>query len=403
MQLLKNQFPIFQKHPDLVYLDNGATTQKPNSVINGISNFYSYEYGTTRRGVYTLSSKSTQYYEETREKVAKLIHAESPQEVVYTKGSTESINLIAFSYGLHFLDAGDEILISTAEHHANITPWQMVCEKVGAILKIIPIDNNGDLDESSFNRLLNHKTKIVAITHVSNVLGTVMPIKKITQAAHRFGAVVLVDGAQAIAHIPVNVQDLDADFYVFSSHKAYGPTGVGILYGKKELLELIPPYQRGGDMVNLVTFEKTTYQDPPHRFEAGTPPIAQVVGLGYAIDFLLKTTLEVCQNHDQELLKDCTLKLEKLPYIKIIGTSTNKSGVISFTMDKIHPHDIGTLLDQESISVRAGHHCAQPLMQRYGLSATTRASFGLSNTKQDIDLFINALDKVYQMFNSNQS
>ncbi len=395
----KQDFPLLVKNEgSLHYLDSAATTQKPKEVIDAITRFYSEEYGTVRRGVYKLSSKATETYEGTRQKIAKLINADQPSEIIYTSGTTQSINLVAYSYGLNFLSRGDEILISAMEHHANITPWQMLEEKVGAKVKVIPMNEKGELIMESFHQLLSPRTKIVAVNHVSNALGTINPVSEITQAAHRVGAVVMVDGAQSTAHMKVDVQEMDADFYAFSGHKIYGPTGIGALYGKKDLLEMMPPYQRGGDMIEWVTFEGTTFQKPPHRFEAGTPAIAQVIGLSAALDYVEKIGFENIEKLENELLAYGEAKLREIPSLKIIGEASHKAGIISFTLENVHPHDIGSLLDDKGVAIRAGHHCAQPTMQFFGVPATTRASFGIYNRAEDIDALAKALEKIVETF-----
>jgi cysteine desulfurase/selenocysteine lyase len=394
----KQDFPLLAENPSLYYLDSAATTQKTQTVIEATQDFYSKNYGTVRRGVYKLSAKATQAYEETRQKAATLLGAKSSEEIIYTSGTTQSINLVAYSYGCSFLSAGDEIIISTIEHHANITPWQMVCERTGATLKVIPVLDDGTLDTEAYKELLSSNTKIVAVNHISNALGTVNPVKEMAQLAHEVGAVILVDGAQSVAHMPVDVQDIDADFYVFSGHKIYGPSGIGILYGKYELLEKMPPYQRGGDMIEEVTFEKTTYQKPPYRFEAGTPAIAEVVGLGVAIDYMLKVGMKNIAAHEDALLQYGTRLMEQLPGVQLIGTAPDKAGILSFYMNSAHPHDIGTILDDMGIAIRAGHHCAQPTMERFNVPATARASLGIYNTYEDLDKLAEGIQKVTDLF-----
>lgn len=398
---IKQDFPVLNRSFDekpLHYLDSAATTQKPNFVIDTMDTFYRESYGTVRRGVYRLSEKATQAYEGTRKQVAKLINAKSDKEIIYTSGTTQSINLVAFSYGRKFLKAGDEIILSQIEHHANIVPWQMATEATGAVIKVIPVDDAGTLSMDEYAKLLSPRTKIVAVNHISNALGTVNPVQQIIQMAHDVGAVVLIDGAQSIAHMQVDVQAMDADFYVFSGHKMFGPTGIGILYGKLSLLEKMPPYQGGGDMIERVTFAKTTYQSPPHRFEAGTPAIVEVVGLGAAVEYLNIVGLNKIAEHENELLKYGTDLLQSIPGLKLIGTAPHKASILAFTLAGIHPHDIGTLLDSEGIAIRAGHHCAQPTMDRFGVAATARASLGPYNTKADLDALGKGIYKVMEMF-----
>lgn len=401
--LEKLTFPIFQTDTwkNLVYLDSAATTQKPLSVIESIHQFYMHDYGTVRRGVYRLSAKATQAYEETREKIAKLIHANSSDEVIYTSGTTESINLVAYSYGMEFLTHGDEIILSELEHHANIVPWQLVCKKKGCVIKVIPALDNGTLDMDAYKQLLGPKTRFVSVAHVSNALGTVHPIAEIIALAHKHGAVVLIDAAQSIAHHSINVNTLDCDFMTFSGHKMYGPTGIGVLFGKKELLELMPPFKGGGDMIEKVSFEKTTFQAPPHRFEAGTPAIAEVIGLGKAVDFLWQIGMDNIHAHEQALLKYGTNKLSEVTGLTLIGTAANKGGILSFVLDGVHPHDIGTMLDERGIAIRAGHHCAQPAMNRYGVPATARASMGIYNSSADLDKLATALAEIHEIFSQH--
>lgn len=400
---VKSQFPVLNRpHTDgkpLVYLDTAATAQKPLAVIDAMDTFYREHYGTVRRGVYRLSEKATAAYEGTRRKVATLLNAPSDQEVVYTRGTTESLNLVAASYGGAHLKTGDEIVLSQIEHHANIVPWQLVAARTGGVIKVIPCDDRGVLDLDAYRRLLaSGKVKIVAVNHVSNALGTLNPIREMATLAHAAGAVIVVDGAQSVSHLKVDVQALGADFYAFSGHKIFGPTGIGILWGRKELLQSMPPWQGGGDMIRRVTFEKTTYQEPPHRFEAGTPAIVEVVGLGVAVDWLLATGLDKIAAHEHALLDYGTRLLSDIPGLNLIGTAPEKGGVLGFTLDGIHPHDIGTLLDQEGIAIRAGHHCAQPTMDRFGVPATARASFGPYNTEADLDALAEGIRKIQKLF-----
>ena len=398
---IKSDFPLlnleFGGQP-LYYLDSAATTQKPAVVIESMNRFYLENYGTVRRGVYRLSEKATQAYEGTRKKIAKLINASSEREIIYTSGTTQSINLVAHSYARQFLKAGDEVILSQIEHHANIVPWQIAAELTGAVLKVIPVDDAGTLIIEEYAKLLSPRTRIVAVNQISNALGTINPVAQIIRMAHDVGAVVLIDGAQSIAHMPVDVQALDADFFAFSGHKMFGPTGIGILYGKMALLEKMPPYQSGGDMIQRVTFAKTTYQAPPHRFEAGTPPIVEVVGLGTAVDYLIQIGLDRIANHEAGLLTYGTDLLSQIPGLKIIGTAPEKASILAFTLAGIHPHDIGTMLDQEGIAIRAGHHCAQPTMDRYGVPATARASLGPYNQTSDLDALAKGILKVIEIF-----
>ncbi|MBA2728125.1 MAG: cysteine desulfurase [Parachlamydiaceae bacterium] len=394
---LRQDFPMLRKcmhgHP-LVYLDSAATAQKPQAVIDTITDFYQNHYGTVHRAIYELATFSTREYEDARKKVQNFINAESADEIIFTRGTTESINMVAYSFGKAFLNEGDEILISEMEHHSNIVPWQLACEDRGAVLKVAPIDDRGELIMEEFKKLLTSRTKIVALTHISNALGTVNPIKDIAALAHACGAVLLVDGAQAAPHMPVDVRDLDADFYVFSGHKIYGPTGIGILYGKASLLQQMPPYQGGGDMIEKVTFEKTTFNILPLKFEAGTPMIAEAIALGAAIDYLTDIGMVNAHAWEQELLCYATDRILEVPGLKIIGNAARKGGIISFVIDGLHHLDVGTILDFQGIAVRTGHHCAQPLMKRFGLPGTARVSFALYNSKADIDRFIAGLHHV---------
>jgi cysteine desulfurase/selenocysteine lyase len=400
---IKSQFPVLTRQAadgkPLVYLDTAATAQKPLAVIDAMDSFYRNDYGTVRRGVYRLSEKATAAYEGTRRKVATLLNAPSEHEIIYTRGTTESLNLVAASWGGAHLKTGDEIILSQVEHHANIVPWQLVAERTGAVVKIIPCDDRGVLDLDTYRTLLTSgKVKVVAVNHISNALGTVNPIAEMATLAHAAGAIIVVDGAQSVSHLKVDVQALGADFYAFSGHKIFGPTGIGILWGRMELLKAMPPWQGGGDMIRRVTFEKTTYQDPPHRFEAGTPAIVEVVGLGVAVDWLLATGLDQIAAHEHALLEYGTKVLSAIPGLTLIGTAPEKGGVLGFTLDGIHPHDIGTMLDMDGIAIRAGHHCAQPTMDRFGVPATARASFGPYNTEADIDALAAGIKKIQAMF-----
>ncbi len=380
----------------LVYLDSAATAQKPACVINAVNDFYTTHYGTVHRAVYQLASYATESYQQVREKARAFIGARSANEVIFTRGTTESINMIAYSYGKAFIRPGDEILITEMEHHSNIVPWQIACEDRGASLKVVPVLDNGELDLAAFRSLLSEKTKLVAVTHVSNTLGTVNPIQAIVADAHEVGAHVLVDGAQAVPHSPVNVAELDCDFYAFSVHKAFGPTGIGVLYGKEDLLNQLPPYQGGGDMIDKVAFEKTTYQNAPLRFEAGTPMIAEVIGLGAAIDYLSQIGMENVQQWEHQLLVYAEEQLRDIDALKVIGQSKNKGAIISFLVEGVHHLDLGTFLDLQGVAVRTGHHCTQPLMKRFGTTGTTRASFALYNNREDVDRFVSALKTVIQ-------
>ena len=401
VETIRRDFPMLSAQMNgkpLAYLDNAATTQKPKSVIERVQKFESDQYATIQRGVYRISVEATEMFEGVRKKVAGFIGAGDPKEIVFTSGATQSINLVAHSYGSKFIKRGDEIIISNIEHHANIVPWQMVCRESGAELKVIPVNDNGDLMMAKYRELLSDKTKMVAVTHVSNALGTMNPVKEIVSLAHDVGAKVLLDGAQAAPHEKIDVTDLDCDFYALSGHKMYGPTGVGVLYGKAEILESMPPYVTGGEMINYVTMEKTEFAKPPTRFEAGTPPISQVIGLAAAIDYLTAVGQEKISAYEQDLLYYATGLLEGIQGLRIIGTARRKSAIISFVLDQAHPHDVGTLLDEEGIAVRAGHHCAQPTMDRFNVPATTRASFSFYNTFAEIDRLAAAIRKVIEIF-----
>ncbi len=398
---IRNNFPIFKRQVNgksLCYLDSGASSQQPNCVIDSVCNLHKNQYSNIHRGVHVLSMESTTLYEESREKVKNFINADSSKEIIFTRGATESINLVAQSQVRVNLKEGDEVLISHMEHHSNIVPWQLVCNEAKASLKVIPISDRGELDLDHFNSLINEKTKMVALTHISNALGTVNPIKKIIEISHNNGSLVLIDGAQGAPHSIVDVQDLDVDFYVFSGHKLYGPTGIGILYGKKHLLEKMPPYQGGGDMILSVRFEETQYNDLPYKFEAGTPNISGAVGLGKAIDFINEVGLAKIIEHEDNLLDYAIKELQEIKEVKIIGNADKKAALVSFIIDGIHPHDIGQFFDQDGIAIRAGHHCAQPVMERYGIPATARASFGMYNIFSDVDRLINSIKNVIRIF-----
>ena len=390
---VKQNFPIFDKN-DLIYLDSAATTHKPRSVIEAMVRFYSENYGTVHRAIYTLAAEATAAYNEVREKAARFLNAQHADEIIFTKGTTEAINLVAHSFGRAFIQPGDEIIISEMEHHANIVPWQILCQERGAHLKFIPINDKGELILEAYEKLLTNKTKLVSIAHIANTTGTQNPIEQIIARAHEKGAKVFIDGAQSAAHIPVDVQDLDADFFAFSGHKAYGPTGIGILYGKRELLQKMPPYQAGGDMIKTVTMETSTYQDPPLRFEAGTPMIAEVIGLGAALDYIESLGRQHIADWENKLLEYATEKLSNIPGIQIIGTADKKGHIISFVFKDLHPLDIGTFLNLRGIAIRTGHQCAQPLMNRFGIQSAARISFAPYNTFQDIDAFIDALTHI---------
>jgi cysteine desulfurase/selenocysteine lyase len=395
VQHLRQDFPMLSKSmhgKPLIYLDSAATAQKPLTVIDAMNHFYCDHYGTVHRAVYQLAVCSTEDYQKTRQKVRAFLHAAKDEEIIFTRGTTESINMVAYSFGKAFIKPGDEILISAMEHHSNIVPWQILCEDRGAILKVIPMNDKGELLLEEYVKLLNPRTRLVAITHVSNSLGTLNPIKQIISLAHQIGAKVLVDGAQSAPHLKIDVQDLDTDFFVFSGHKVMGPTGIGILYGKSELLNQMPPYQGGGDMIESVTFSKTTYQNLPFKFEAGTPMIAEVMGLGAAIDYIQSVGIEAIQSWEHELLRYATAQMEQIPGLRIIGQAPQKGALISFTIEGIHPLDIGTFLDLRGIAIRTGHHCAQPVMQFFNIPATARASFACYNTKEEVDLLVASLE-----------
>lgn len=396
---IRKDFPILQTKVydrDLIYLDNGATAQKPQVVIDAIDTFYAKENANIHRGVHFLSQHSTGLYEEARNTIQRYINAENSYQVLFTKGTTDSINLVAFSFG-ELVKAGDEIIISAMEHHSNIVPWQMLCERKGAVLKVIPMSAKGELDLAAYQNMLNEKTKLVSVTHISNALGTVNPVKEMIAQAHAVGAKFLVDGAQSMQHTTVDVQDLDCDFYAFSGHKVFGPTGVGVLYGKEDVLNAMPPYQGGGDMIKTVTFEKTTYNELPHKFEAGTPNIVGGIALGTAFEYLSTLDIEAIGAYEKELLDYATAELKKIPEIVFYGEAVNKVSVISFLVKGQHPYDVGSLLDKLGIAVRTGHHCAQPVMDFYSIPGTIRASFAFYNTKEEVDVLIAGLKRVIGM------
>ena len=398
---IRGDFPILQRMvhgKKLVYLDNAATSQKPRAVIDALSRYYEQSNANIHRGVHFLSEHATEEYEAARKKVQAFLNARDSSEIIFVRGATEGINLVAQTYGRTQVHQGDEILITAMEHHSNIVPWQMLCEQNGARLRVAPINDRGELLLEEFQKLINPKTKIVAVAHISNALGTINPVRQIIEIAHRHKIPVLVDGAQAVPHLAVDVQALDCDFYVFSGHKTYGPTGIGVLYGKAALLDAMPPYQGGGDMISSVTFEKTLYNKLPYKFEAGTPHVEGVIGLGAAIDYLNGLGIDNVAAHEHALLTYATHAVAEIPGLRLIGTAKEKAGVLSFVMEGIHPHDIGTILDQQGIAIRTGHHCAQPIMQRFGIPATARASFGLYNTKEEVDALVEGIQKVREVF-----
>jgi cysteine desulfurase/selenocysteine lyase len=398
---IRDDFPILHRQvygKPLVYLDNAATTQKPRQVIDRIVRYYTEENSNVHRGVHHLSQVATEAYESVRTTVKHFIKARSEKEIIYTRGTTEGINLVAWSWGRKFVTAGDEIIISAIEHHSDIVPWQMLCDEKRATLRIIPVNDRGELLLDEYARLLSPRTKIVAFGHASNALGTINPVKQMTAMAHDAGAIVVIDGAQGVPHLAIDVQDIDCDFYAFSGHKVYGPTGIGVLYGRESILEAMPPFEGGGDMILSVTFEKTTYNALPYKFEAGTPDIAGVVGLGAALDYVNSIGIRRIAAHEHDLLLYATHRLEEVDGLRIIGTAEQKASVISFVLEGVHPHDIGTILDQEGIAVRTGHHCAQPVMLRYNIPATGRASFAMYNTREEADALVAGLHKVREVF-----
>jgi cysteine desulfurase/selenocysteine lyase len=400
VEAVRAEFPILHQKvhgKPLVYLDNAATSQKPRFVLDATSEYYEKENANIHRGVHYLSERATADYEKAREKAQRFLNAAKSSEIIFVRGTTEGINLVAQTYGRKNVTAGDEVLITAMEHHSNIVPWQMLCEEKGAKLRVAPINDQGELLIDEYEKLLGPRTKIVAITHVSNALGSVNPVKRMIAMAHRRNIPVLVDGAQAVPHMAVDVQDLDADFYTFSGHKVYGPTGIGVLYGKTALLEAMPPYQGGGDMISSVTFEKTTYNKLPYKFEAGTPDIAGVIGLGAALDYVADVGMDAIATHEHDLLAYATEVVSAIPGVRIIGTAAEKAGVLSFMVGEIHPHDVGTILDQEGIAIRTGHHCSQPVMERFCIPATARASFAIYNTRDDIDALVRGIKRVQEV------
>lgn len=398
---IRADFPMLKETvygKPLTFLDSAASAQKPQAVLDSIQDVYAHSYANIHRGVYHHSVEATNRFEAARTAISEFINANSAAEIIFVRNATEAINLVAQSYGRHFLKEGDEVLITAMEHHANIVPWQMLRDQIGIILKVAPINDAGEVIAEDYADLLTETTKLVALSHVSNALGTVNPVKKMTEMAHAVGAKVLLDGCQAVPHMPVDVQDLHADFYVFSGHKLYGPSGIGVLYGKHALLDAMPPYQGGGEMISSVTFEKSEYKPAPYKFEAGTPAIAEAIGLGAAVAYMQDIGMEAVWAHQQELLAYGTEILDAIDGVHIIGNAEQKIGVLSFVMDNAHPHDIGTILDQEGVAIRAGHHCAQPVMERFGLAATARASIGVYTNKEDLDVLGRAISSVKELF-----
>jgi cysteine desulfurase/selenocysteine lyase len=401
VERIRTDFPALQQQvhgKPLVYLDNAATSQKPQAVIDALVAYYTFDNSNVHRGVHLLSERATEAYEGARARIQRHLNAASPREIVFVRQATEGINLVMASYGRRFVGAGDEIVISAIEHHANIVPWQMLCEEKGARLRVVPIDDRGDLLMEEYARLLGPRTKLVAMTQVSNALGTVTPIKDVVGLAHQQDIPVLIDGAQAVPHQPVDVRDLDCDFYVFSGHKAYGPTGIGVLYGKEQWLERMPPFQGGGDMIKSVTFEKTIYNELPYKFEAGTPHIAGAIGLAAGLEYIAKLGLEQIRDYEHELLAHGTELLSAIPGVRLIGTARHKAAVLSFVLDGVHAHDLGTILDQQGVAVRAGHHCAMPVMQRFGVPATARASMAFYNTRAELETLAAAVEQAREIF-----
>ncbi len=398
---IRADFPILDekiRNKPLVYLDNAATCQKPKAVIDSISHLFEHDYANVHRGVHTLSVRSTDLYEGARKKIKQFINAQSEKEIIFVKGTTEAINLMAQTYGRSNINAGDEILITAMEHHSNIVPWQMLCQQTGAVLKVAPINQQGELMVEDFEKLISAKTRLVSVVHMSNALGTINPVKQLIDMAHARDIPVLLDGAQAIPHMSVDVQALDCDFYAFSGHKLYGPSGIGVLYGKQALLEAMPPYQGGGDMIRKVTFEETEYNGLPYKFEAGTPAIAEAIALGVAVDYLTEVGMDTIATYEAELLAYATAEAEKIDGLRIIGQAADKGAILSFVLDKIHPHDIGTMLDSLGIAVRAGHHCAMPVMDFFQVPATARASFAMYNTVDEIDVLMDGIKSLIEVF-----
>ncbi|HEY1258961.1 MAG TPA: cysteine desulfurase [Stellaceae bacterium] len=395
---LRREFPVFANNPDLVFLDSAASAQKPRAVIDGLSDYYRTDYANVHRGVYRLSERSTDLFEEAREKTRKFLNAADEREIVYVRNTTEAINLVAYSWGDAFLRDGDEVLITDLEHHSNLVPWQMLCRRVGARLVVAPSDATGALDLAAFEQRLSRRTKMVAVTHLSNVTGTLLPVGRLVELAHRAGAMALIDGSQAAPRLPIDVRALGCDFYAFTGHKAYGPTGIGVLYGRLEMLDAMPPWQTGGGMIEQVEYSGTTFQGPPHRFEAGTPDIAGAIGLGYALDFVEGLGRESIQAHEAALTGHAVDRLSRIPGVRLLGGGQQQLAVISFNVDNVHPHDVGTVLDQHGVAVRVGHHCAQPLMDKLGLAGTVRASLGVYNDESDIERLASAVEAVGEMF-----
>jgi cysteine desulfurase/selenocysteine lyase len=401
LKKIRADFPILAEHINgkrLVYLDNAATSQKPRVVLDAIVHYYEHLNANIHRGVHTLSVRATEAHDAARQTVKRFINAADTREIIFVRGATEAINLVAQTYGRKHVGAGDEVLITAMEHHSNIVPWQILCEEKGAHLKVAPIDDRGELKLDEFEKLIGPRTKIVAVTQVSNALGTITPLRTMIEMAHKRGVPVLVDGAQAVPHMPVDVQALDCDFYAFSGHKVYGPTGIGVLYGKRALLEAMPPYQGGGDMISSVTFEKTTYNVLPYKFEAGTPDTAGAIALGAALEYISGIGRDKIAAHGQELLAYATETVGAIPGVQLIGTASERAGVLSFVLDGVHPHDLGTILDREGIAIRTGHHCAQPVMERFGIPATARASFAVYNTREEVDALVNGIRAAREVF-----
>ncbi|MGE0372001.1 MAG: SufS family cysteine desulfurase [Gammaproteobacteria bacterium] len=401
VERIRGDFPALRQRVygrPLVYLDNAASAQKPATVIDAIRGHYTDDYANVHRGLHYLSERASDAFEAARGKVRGFINAHEEREIIFVRGTTEAINLVAASFGQAHLKAGDEILITELEHHSNIVPWQLLGERLGTVLKVAPVNDAGELRLDEFERLLGPRTRLVAVTHISNALGSINPVRRIVELAHDVGARVLIDGAQAVPHAAVDVRALDCDFYAFSGHKLYGPTGIGVLYGKAELLESMPPYQGGGEMIREVSFARSTYAELPHKFEAGTPHIVGAIGLGAAIDYLQGVGLESVARHEEDLLAYATARLREIPGLRLVGTAADKAGIASFLLDGVHTHDVGTILDRHGVAVRAGHHCAMPLMTRLGLNGTTRASFALYNTRAEVDALLEAIQQVREMF-----
>jgi cysteine desulfurase/selenocysteine lyase len=395
---LRNEFPVFERNPGLVFLDTAASSQKPRAVIDGLAEFYRNDYANVHRGVYGLSARSTDRYDRARHSVRRFLNAAHDSEIVFVRGATEALNLVAYSWGATFLRAGDQVVISQLEHHSNIVPWQFLRDRIGIELVVAPIDSTGGLDMVAFPGLLNDRTKLVSITHVANVTGHIVPVRSVVRTAHALGIKVMLDGCQALPRLPVDVQDLDCDFYVFSGHKLYGPTGIGGLYAKRAILETMPPWQGGGDMIETVTFAKTTYAPPPQRFEAGTPDISGAVGLDLAIGFIESLGRDAIREHESALTEYAAQRLAAMPGVDVVGAGAQRIGVVSFVVNGVHPHDMATILDQHNVAVRAGHHCAQPLMDHLGLPATTRASFGVYSHESDVDALVAAVRAAQKIF-----